>query len=85
MLYRIYTEDLNRERIGDLATLRLPQGFTLLDGRGCWNGNCENSLVIEAAGDNIESAVTALAADIKRENHQQAVLVVSIPAESELI
>jgi hypothetical protein len=84
MLYRIYTEDVNRNRVEAIASARLPEGFTLLTGRGCWHGSCENSLVIEATGIDKDTA-NLVASDIKLANDQESVLVIGIPVESEFV
>ena len=79
MLYRIYTEDKNRNRIVEIVGLDF-QGFTIYPALGYWNGMPENSLVIEILGSVIqpqkdELAIWKIANRIKEENQQEAVLI----------
>lgn len=85
MLFRIYTEDVNREETEALAGAHF-DGFTTLTATGFWQGVRERSLVIEIVDEpDALPRVRDLAAAIKRANHQQAVLVQSIENASELI
>jgi len=74
-VYRIYTENVNREDIIRIVGEHF-EGFTLLNGVGYWQGTPEQSLVIEIIGTEKDSAnVELVAYKIKKNNHQQAVLV----------
>ena len=90
MIFRILTE--YRDNLPEL-TERYFDGFNFTHGiDGYWKGGREMSAVIEidSIGMDYERIghtrvkVYALAADIKRENNQQAVLVQEIAAESRL-
>lgn len=75
-MYRIYTEDVNREAIQALADSFF-DGYTLVPTIGVWAGTHEASLIIEIAGD-AKEPVHELAHEIKDLNHQQAVLVTHV-------
>ena len=86
MLYRILTEDLNREDIVAIASQYFPS-FTLLDGTGYWNGTAERCLIIEVDGheSNIAADVLSVADRIKKQNEQEAVLVQRVPSDTMII
>ena len=74
--YRIYTEDINRTAILKEANKRFPCGYTFLTGLGCWKGSQEPCLIIEVLQDPAALAtIQRLAADIKRINNQDSVLI----------
>jgi len=77
--YRLYTERF--DNIGALASQRF-DGFTLIESRGYWQGAPEDSVIVEVVTDDA-SKVKALAEDIRRTNHQQAVMVTSEPVTVE--
>lgn len=83
MLYRLYTEDKNREAIVKIVSQET-DGFTLIPAIGYWKGQPENSLIIELDG---LSAFDAgrIAEAIRQANNQQAVLVQEIVTESKLV
>jgi hypothetical protein len=87
-LFRIYTEDVNREGIEGLAGLHF-DSFTISQAVGYWMGNRECSLVIEVFEPvsyyHAQQKVGKLATAIKQANKQEAVLVVEINAEGGLI
>jgi len=73
--YRIYTEDVNRAQILELADSYF-QGYSVLIATGVWRGKHEPSLILELlAFENDKHAVTCLAQDIKALNKQESVLV----------
>jgi hypothetical protein len=75
MLYRIYTERINVQKVCQLVSKRYA-GFTLLDANGYWENEKEKSLIVEIIGDEKErESVRKLASEIKVANSQQAVLV----------
>ena len=87
MIFRILTE--HKDNLREL-TQRYFQGCTRIAASGDWEGITEASAIIEidSVGADVEftcAKVNALAADIKRVNNQQAVLVQAIQAESRLI
>ena len=85
--YRIYTEDTNRADILKEAKKRWPNGFTFINGMGCWAGVEESCLIIEIIRESAAlPTIQRFAADIKRLNKQDAVLITETDiAFSELI
>lgn len=75
-MYRIYTEDVNRDAIQALADSFF-DGYTLVPTIGVWSGTHEASLIVEIVSDARDS-VHELATAIKDLNHQQAVLVTHV-------
>ena len=75
-MYRIYTEDLNREQIEAILASSF-DSFTVLPATGYWEGQRENSLVIEL-DTNDKSSVVASAGRIKQQNHQEAILITEV-------
>ena len=75
ILYRIYTEDVNRERIKQKAFEDL-NSFTFLTGTGYWRGAREDCLIIEIlGGESNREDVLRLASWIKTHNKQDSVIV----------
>lgn len=89
MLYRILTEDLERDKIRQAAARHAFVAFTLIPSQGYWNGQPESSLTLEIdapQSEEMAARVRELARDIKVFNRQDAVLVQEIPVSvSELI
>lgn len=87
MLYRIFTENINKPEIASITSKQF-DGFTMLEGVGYWQGERENSLVVEIIApdtrDNHER-VNTIAREIKQANKQQAVLVQVMQNDSYLI
>lgn len=85
MLYRILTEDKNRDGIVDIIKEHF-DGFTLIPAIGYWQGVKENSLIIEISvtprPDNYR--IYVIVDQIKILNSQQAVLVQKIDSKSQL-
>lgn len=78
MLFRIYTEDKNRPEVERIVTEQF-DGFTLIGAAGYWQGEREQSLIVEiVAPINDAPKVFTVASAIKRANKQQAVLVVAV-------
>lgn len=78
ILYRIYTEDVNRDRIERICLEELT-GFTITTGTGYWNGHREKCAVIDVLGrepDSDRDAVLRAAGKIKKANKQESVIVV---------
>lgn len=82
-MFRIYTEDTNRDVILGILDSRFP-AYTLLGAEGAWKGQRERSLVIEIANAD-RAQVTAAAQEIKTANKQQAVMVTYEPVEVALV
>ena len=75
ILYRIYTEDKNREKIEQYASEFL-EGFTILTGVGHWRGRPEQCLIIEVLGSEANrDNVLRIASRIKTRNKQDSVAV----------
>jgi len=81
MLYRLITEDKNRQNIIDIIKRHF-DGFTLISATGCWQGTVEHSLIIEICYDvqsyQIEPKINVVAREIKELNNQQSVLIQKI-------
>lgn len=89
MLARLYTEDKNREVIEELATKWL-NSFTLYTAQGRWEGIAEQSVIIEvgypqAEDDEYRAVLGHLAEEIKYVNQQEAILIVYIPSETQVL
>lgn len=85
MLYRIYTEDKNRETIAGIVGNYFP-GFTLISATGYWNGKAEQSLIVEIVGERHHGLdVRAIAHQIKAINKQEAVLITRHDSRMELV
>lgn len=86
-LYRIYTEDVNREGIIKFVSTYFT-GFTVLEATGVWEGKTERSIVIEIVSHDMVGGFGVLrriAEFIKEVNGQDAVLITRQPVESRLI
>lgn len=84
-LYRIYTEDKNRDKIEKAANHMLGD-YTLIQGMGYWKGSKENTIIIEQISRSDWAApMTFLAKAIKELNHQEAVLLTWQEIDSRLI
>ncbi len=76
-LYRIYTENKNRDRIEELVS-QYYDGFTIFETTGYWKRNKEKSLVIEVLQTEPEGIyfnIRTLCESIRRENNQESVLL----------
>jgi hypothetical protein len=79
-MYRILTEDVNRDGIFALLDSRF-DGYTVTPSLGVWKGKHEASLAIDLV--NVERIDVYNAAEaIKELNSQDAVLVVEFTAQS---
>lgn len=87
MLYRIYTQDKYRMTINRILREHGIDGYTLISSKGMWKGVREDSIVIEIASDvpEMDGKVRNVAEQIRAENGQESVLVVSIPANVEMV
>ncbi len=76
MLYRIYTENINRAKIEKIVSEHY-DGFTIVEGTGFWKSQKEASLIIEIIGDDESDldSVKIIAEQIKKTNDQDSVLV----------
>ncbi len=82
-MYRIVTENKNAETIkAFLGSFGLD--YTVYYCEGSWQGQTENSMVVEL-GSVSEEIAEAMAQFIKQTNVQQAVLIQNIPVTSRLI
>jgi len=80
MLYRIFTEDVNQDKIEQIVTKHFP-GFTIHKAEGFWRLQKENSLIIEIMTEDNDAKIKAIAGEIKRTNKQETVLVQKIHNE----
>lgn len=85
ILYRIFTEDKNRDKVKMLTRLFFPE-FTMHPADGEWDGYPEKSLIIEVAlNSDRDAEVNTLAEMIKKTNKQQAILILRFENENWLI
>ena len=82
-MYRICTEDVNREAIQRILDAHV-DGYGLFAGIGCWKGQHEDSLSIDLIGATRET-VLAIAEAIKATNKQESVLVYEIPVNATFV
>ena len=80
-MYRICTEDKNREAIHAILDSHV-EGYAVLPGVGSWKGQREKSLTIDLIGPSLETA-RQIAEEIKAANQQEAVLLLDIPVVAE--
>lgn len=93
VLYRVYTEDEPGYRDAVIQALQKHgiQYFTLMSANGYGpgqGGKQEKTVIIDVATEHSpekEQAIHAAAEDIRRDNHQQSVLIVRIPAYRKLV
>ena len=82
-MFRILTENKNVEQV-KTALVRLGLDYTVYRAEGAWQGQQEDSLMIEL--DNITKELAEKAArQIKELNRQEAVLLEEIPVVSQFI
>ncbi len=74
-MFRIFTEDLNRNTIIDIISAQF-SGFAIIPVIGFWKGEQEDGLIIEIAlsGKNDAAKVRQVCREIKVLNNQDAVL-----------
>jgi len=82
-LYKICTENKNYEAILDRLDSQFPDGYTIINANGAWQGKREKSLIIEVVSDapSIESDIGKLCYWLKKYNEQEAILVQVIEIE----
>ena len=74
-MYRVLTERINQDMIESLCNKYLGN-CTILDGKGLFNNESEESTVIEySTGTAQDSLIRELAHEIKTANSQEAVLI----------
>jgi len=84
-LYRIYTENKNREDLEHIVGTVF-ESFSILEAKGFWKGSAESSLIIEILDDaNRKLDVEFCAIQIRDWNAQEAVLVTSQIVDTTLI
>jgi len=84
-LYRIQTEDINRDAI-ERAFSRYFDGFTILAGSGYWRGTKENCLVIEVLAEAKDcDTVLGIAEWIRGFNEQESVAVTWQQVEIQMV
>ena len=78
-MYRILTEDKNRESIFRILDSRV-DGYTVAPVMGAWRGQREASLAIDLVGAP-RLTVETIAAEIKDQNAQESVLILNFTAQ----
>ncbi len=77
MIYRIYTEDKNRQMILNYLTEWTPS-FTIIPAIGVWRSVREDTLIIELIGEELTiQYIKAIAQAIKIMNNQECILITS--------
>lgn len=76
-LYRVCTENKNYQDIANYLDEHFPDGYTIINANGAWQGVREKSLVIEIMGEHDTHAnnIGKFAYWLKKHNKQQAVMV----------
>jgi hypothetical protein len=82
-MYRILTEDKNRESILSILDSHV-EGYTVTPSIGSWRGVRESSLAIDLLGIP-KSVAESIAKQIKAANQQESVLLLDIPVVAEFI
>lgn len=82
-LYRIMTEDKNRQGIIDTISVFF-DGFSIHSQLGYWRGQAEKSLCIDIITPEADK-VKRVASIIQQLNHQESVLVETIANNTELV
>lgn len=82
-LFRIFTEDKNRESIFQILDSHL-DGYTVTPSIGAWKAQRENSLIIDVL-DASEDVIQTIAAEIKTANEQESVLILVLAARSRFV
>lgn len=83
--YRIYTENKNLTTLKEIISRHF-LSYTLLEAKGIWNRQEEESLIIEIIGEEArEGEVNQVAKEIKAYNQQEAVLITKGQVASRLV
>ena len=82
-MYRILTEDKNRESIFRILDSHV-DGYTVSPVMGAWRGQREASLAIDLVGAS-KLTVEAIAAEIKARNEQESVLILDLTAQATFV
>jgi hypothetical protein len=82
-LYRIMTEDKNRQGIIDTVSAYF-DGFSMHEQTGYWRGIAEKSLCIDIITTN-QTDIMRVSSIIQQLNHQESVLVETINNNAELV
>ena len=83
-LYRIYTEDKQREDIDQVLKAHGIDSYTLIPTQGYWQGAQENSLIIEILSD-LPLPLQYIAQSIKLTLNREAVLYTAGEVEAQLV
>lgn len=85
MIYRLYTEDIDRNNIINLVSRYYP-GFNVREAEGYYKGLMEKAIVIELVAMGSQAHVIRfLAKAIAQMNRQECVLVTSQPCKAEFV
>ena len=82
-MYRILTEDKNRESIFRILDSHV-DGYTVTPVMGSWRGQREASLAIDLVGTS-KLTVETIAAEIKARNEQESVLILDLTAQASFV
>ncbi len=85
MVYRIYTEDLNRRDVEVLTAKYFP-GFTIIEATGFWKLKREKTIIIELVILELQNLdIMLLCKEIKELNKQGSILVTKTECVSDFI
>ncbi|MBW1931439.1 MAG: hypothetical protein JRI56_00130 [Deltaproteobacteria bacterium] len=82
--YRIYTEDVNRDRIVEIVR-KYFDSFTLFSATGYWKSGEEDSLVIEIIVEKGAMDVRSICMEINKTNGQECCMVTREKVGAKLI
>lgn len=89
MLYRVFTENKNRNRVIEPTVKKYFDAFTIVNATGYWNGTTEASVVIEIVVIEpslaVQHNVELMAHELKRLNKQETVLIQVIANSAQFI
>lgn len=83
MLYRLGTEDKDRNRIIAIVS-KYFDGFTVIPCIGVWQSARENALIVEidSTDDNAEQSVGAIIDEVKALNHQDCIILQQVETQT---
>ena len=89
MLYRLYTEDINRREV-EVLVAKYFEGFTITPATGYWQLKREQTIIIDIVGEegnliDCFQDIKRLCEEIKKLNKQESILILSIPTTASFL
>ena len=89
MLYRLYTEDINRHEV-EVLVAKYFQGFTIIPATGFWQLKREQTIIIDIVGEegsliDCFQEIKKLCEEIKKLNKQESILILSISSTASFL